>query len=59
MDQDPDSIIKNFEKVNIPLPLLCQTARLIRASRKLDDNIVYGLQLGTSLPWIQLGTVEI
>ena len=31
---NPDSIIKNFEKVNIPLHLLCQTVRLIRVSRK-------------------------
>ena len=46
---NPDSIIKNFEKVNIPLPLLCQTASTYKSVKKnFGDNIVYGLQLGTS-----------
>ena len=38
-----------MKKVNIPLHLLCQTARLYKkCQEKLGDNIVYGLQLGTS-----------
>ena len=57
---NPDAIIKNFEKRSIPLPLLCQTVRRIRASRKtLATTLSTGCNWNILLPWIQLGPSKV
>ena len=49
MDQTQILSLKTLKKVNIPLHLLCQTVRRIRALRKtLATTLSTVLQLGTS-----------
>ncbi len=48
MDQAQILLLRTLKKVNIPLHLLCQTVRLIECQKNFGDNIVHGLQLGTS-----------